>query len=154
MAIWRHRDTVTRSWGPYSCHSSDAITSCFSMIMHNPMLQGSVYNSWNLKMSQFFHGLHIHQTCHPLSMVEMLWIDVYDSLFQFYPANSHSHWRGVGQHSTGHNQQLYANEICCCMRQMVFTQDTAWFSDPHPYLFFKVLVINRCISLFPVMWNP
>ncbi len=29
-----------------------------------------------------------------------------------YPATSHSHWRGVDQHSTGHNQQpdqLYAN---------------------------------------------
>ncbi len=33
-----------------------------------------------------------------------------------YPATSHSHWRGVGQHSTGHNQQpdqLYAKEMCC-----------------------------------------
>ncbi len=36
------------------------------------------------------------------------------------PANiqqlSHSHWRGVDQHSTGHNQQpdqLYAKEKCC-----------------------------------------
>jgi hypothetical protein len=30
------------------------------MIMHSPMLQGSVQNSWKLKMSQFF--LDIHQT--------------------------------------------------------------------------------------------
>ncbi len=33
-----------------------------------------------------------------------------------YPATSHSHWRGVDQHSTGHNQQpdqLYAKEMCC-----------------------------------------
>ncbi len=33
-----------------------------------------------------------------------------------YPATSHSHWRGVDQHSTGHNQQpdqLYAKERCC-----------------------------------------
>jgi hypothetical protein len=28
-------------------------------------------------MSQFFHGLHTHQTCHPLSMFGMLWIDIY-----------------------------------------------------------------------------
>ncbi len=33
-----------------------------------------------------------------------------------YPATSHSHWRGVDQHYTGHNQQpdeLYAKELCC-----------------------------------------
>ena len=33
-----------------------------------------------------------------------------------YPATSHSHWRGVDQHSTGHNQQpdqLYTKEMCC-----------------------------------------
>ncbi len=28
-----------------------------------------------------------------------------------YPATSHSHWTGVGQHSTGHNQ-LDVNEMC------------------------------------------
>ena len=38
-----------------------------------------------LKMSQFFHGLHTHQTCHPLSMFGMLWINVFDSVFQFLP---------------------------------------------------------------------
>ena len=33
-----------------------------------------------------------------------------------YLATSHSHWRGVGQHSTGRNQhpdQLYLKETCC-----------------------------------------
>ena len=33
-----------------------------------------------------------------------------------YPATSHSHWRGVDQHSVGHNQQpdqLYVKEMCC-----------------------------------------
>jgi hypothetical protein len=38
---------------------------------------------WKLKMSQFFHGLHTHQIHQPLSMFAMLWIDVYDSVFQF-----------------------------------------------------------------------
>ena len=41
-----------------------------------------------------------------------------------YPATTHSYWRGVGQHSTGHNQQpdqLYAKEMSCCMWQMVVT---------------------------------
>ena len=41
------------------------------------MSQGSVHNSWKLNMYRFFHGLHTHQTCHPLSMFGMLWIDAH-----------------------------------------------------------------------------
>ncbi len=59
-----HRDTVTRSRGPLLCHSFTTITSCCSMIMDSPMLQGSVHNSWKLKTSQFLHGQHTHRTCH------------------------------------------------------------------------------------------
>ncbi len=119
MAFWMHRDTVMRFWGPLLSHSSTTITSCCSMIMHGPMLQGSVHNSWKLKTSQFLHGQHSHRTCHPLSMFGMLWISVYDSLCYSscqYPATSHSHWRGVDQNSTCHNQQpdqLYAKLMCC-----------------------------------------
>ncbi len=60
MAFWMHRDTVMRSWGSLLCHSSTTITSCCSMIMHGPMLQGSVHNSWKMKISQFLHGQHTH----------------------------------------------------------------------------------------------
>jgi hypothetical protein len=54
----------------------------------SPMSQGSVHNPWKLKMSQFFHGLHTHQPCHPLSMFGILWINVYDSMVQFPPISS------------------------------------------------------------------
>jgi hypothetical protein len=37
---------MMRSWGLLSCHSSAVISSCFSMIMHGPMSQWSVHNSW------------------------------------------------------------------------------------------------------------
>ncbi len=110
-----HRDTVTRSWGPLLCHSSTTITSCCSMIMHGPMLQGSVHNSWKLKPSQFLHGQHTHRTCHPLSMFGMLWIGVYDSMFQFLSISS-NFTQPLDQHTTGHNQQpdqLYVKEMCC-----------------------------------------
>ncbi len=94
MAFWMHRDNVMRYWGPLLCHSSTTITSCCSMIMHGPMLQGSVHKSWKLKTSQFLHGQHIHRTCHPLSMFGMLWMytSVCSSSCQ-YPVTSHSHWR-------------------------------------------------------------
>ena len=71
---------------------------------------------WKLKMSQFFHGLHTHQTCHPLSMSCMLWIDVYDSMFWFPPISSNVAQPLKSSGSTFHNQQpdqLYAKEICC-----------------------------------------
>ncbi len=81
----RYRDEILR---PLLCHSSTTITSCCSMIMHGPMLQGSVHSSWKLKTSQFLHGQYTHRTCHPLSMFGMLWIGVYDSVFQFLPISS------------------------------------------------------------------
>ncbi len=60
---------VTRSWGPLLCHSSTTITSCCSMIMHGPMLQGLVHNSWKLKTSQFLHGQHRHLDMSPIEHV-------------------------------------------------------------------------------------
>ncbi len=115
ILMQRYRDEILR---PIVCHSSTTITSCCSMIMHGPMLQGSVHNSWKLKTSQFLHGQHTHRTRHPLSMFGMLGIGVYDSVFQFLPISSNftQHWRGVDQHYSGHNQQpdqLYVKEMCC-----------------------------------------
>ncbi len=134
-----HRDTVMRSWGPLLCHSSTTITSCCSMIMHSPMLQGSVHNSWKLKTPQFLHGQHTHRTCHPVSMFGMLWIGVYDSVFQFLPISSNFaqplkrsgptfHWPQSATQST-----LCEGDVLHCMRQMVVTPDADWFSDPPPH---------------------
>jgi len=114
MAFWMQRDTVTRSWGPLLRHSSQTITSCCSMIKEHSRV-ATVHSSWKLKTSKFLHGHHTNRTCHPLRIDGMLWIGVYDSLFQ-YPAFPHSHWRGVDQHSTGHNQhpdKLCVKEMCC-----------------------------------------
>ena len=86
-------------------------------------------------MSQFFYT---HQTCHPLRMFGMLWIDVYDSLFQLLTISSNFK-------QPFHRPQLTAwwtlceGDVSHCMRQMVVTPDTDWFSDPHPYLFWRYL---------------
>ena len=61
------------------------------------------------------NGLHTHQTCHPLRMFGMLWIDVYDSVFQFTPISSNFAQPLKRQHSTGHIQlpdQLSLKETC------------------------------------------
>ncbi len=136
MVFWMHRYTVTRSWGPLMCHSSTTITSYSSMIMHGPMLQGSVHNSWKLKTSHFLLGQHTHRTCHPLSMFGMLWIGVYDSVFQFLPISSNFTQPLKRSGPTSHRPQsttrstLYEGDVLHCVRQMVVTADTDWFSDP------------------------
>ena len=155
---WMHRDTVTRSWGPLLCHSSTTITSCCSMIMHGPMLKGSLRNSWKLKTSQFLHGQHTHRTCHPLSMFGMLWIGVYDSVFQFLPIPSNFPQPLKRSGPTFHRPQSTTWSTPCegdvlhCLRQMVVTPDTdqMWYykASRGPLGLPKILFL---ISLF--IWN-
>eukprot|EP00063_Salmo_salar_P048434 XP_014023269.1 PREDICTED: zinc finger CCCH domain-containing protein 11A-like isoform X4 [Salmo salar] len=89
------------------------------MIMHGPMSQGYVHNSLKLKMTQFFDGLHTYKTCHPLSMFGMLWIDVYDSVFQFLPISSNFAQPLKRSGTTFHNpqpDQLHAKGDRCPFR--------------------------------------
>ncbi len=150
-AFWMHRDTVTRSWGSLLCHLSTTITSSYSIIMHGPMLQGPVHNSCKLKTSQFLHGQHTHWTCHPLSMFGMLWIGVYDSVFKFLPISSNFAQPLKRSGPTFHRPQsttwstLCEGDVLHCMRQMVVTPDTDWFSDPlpHPPNTVKLHILER-----------
>ncbi len=135
MVFWMHRDTVTRSWGPLLCHSSTTITSCCSMIMHGPMLQGSVHNSWKLKTSQFLHGQHTNRTRHPLSMFGMLWIGVYGSMLQFLPISSK--FTAIEEERTNITQITINNLInsmrrrCVALRQANGGHTRYWmFLDP------------------------
>ncbi len=132
MAFWMHRDTMMRSWGPLLCHLSTTITSCCSMMMHGPMLPGSVHNSWKLKTSQFLHGQHTHRTYHPLSVFRMLWIGVFDSELQFLPISSNFTQPLKRSGPTFYRPQsttwstLCEGDVLHCVRQMVVTPDTDW----------------------------
>ncbi len=131
----RYRDEILRPIVVPFIHN---ITSCCSMIMHGPMLQGSVHNSWKLKTSQFLNGQHTHQICHPLSMFGMLWIGVYDSVFQFLPISSNFAQPLKRSGQIFHRPQsttwstLCEGDVLYCVRQMVVTPDTDWFLDPLP----------------------
>ncbi len=89
------------------------------MIMHSPMLQGSVHNSWKLKTSQFLHDQHTHRTCHPLSMFGMLWIVIYDSGFQFLPISSNfaQPLKRSDKHSTINNRINSMRRICVTLHE-------------------------------------
>ncbi len=109
------------------------------MLQHDnawPLLQGSVHNSWKLKTSQFLHGQHTQRTCHPLSMFGMLWIGVYDSVFQFLPISSN--FAQKRSEPTFHRPQsttlstLCEGDVLHCVRKTVVTPDTDWFSDLPP----------------------
>ncbi len=143
MAFWMHRyhDEILRPIVvPFI---PTTITSCCSMIMHGLMLQVSVHNSWKLKTSQFLYGQHTHRTCHSLSMFGMLWIGVYDSVFQFLPISSNFTQPLKRSGATFHRPQtttwstLCEGDVLHCVRQMVVTPDTDWFSDPPPHQYSK-----------------
>ncbi len=131
MAFWMHRDTVTRSWGPLLCHSSTTITSSCSMIMHGPMLQGS--------------GHVTHWAC-----LGCAGSGVYDSMFQFLPISSNFAQPLKRSGPTFHRPQSTTWSTLCegdglhCVRQMVVTPDTDWFSDPPHPLFIVASLRHTC----------
>jgi hypothetical protein len=74
-------------------------------------------------------------------MFGMLWIDVYDSMFQLPPISS-NFAQPLKSGITFHKPQSTAWSTLCewdvlrCMGKMVVTPDTDWFSDPRPYHLF------------------
>jgi hypothetical protein len=64
-----------------------------------------------------------------------------DSMFQFPPKSSNFAQPLKRSGTTFHRPRstawltLCEGDVLRCMRQMVVTPDTDWFSDPHPYLF-------------------
>ncbi len=85
-----------------------------------------------------------YRSCHPLNMFGMLWIGVYDSVFQFLPISSNFAQPLKWSRPTFHNQQpdqLNAKgDELHCVRQMVVTPgtDTGWFS------FLRLLQFHSC----------
>ncbi len=129
----RYRDEIL---GPIVVPFIDDHHLMFSMIMHSPMLQGSVHNSWKLKTSQFLRGQHAHWTCHPLSMFGMLWIGVYDSVFQFIQqlhTDIEEEWTNIPQ-ATINNliNSMWRRCVALSEANGCNTPDTDWFSDTPP----------------------
>ncbi len=83
------------------------------------------------------------RTCHPLSKFGMIWISVYDSVFQLLPICSNFAQPLKRSGPTFHRPQSTTWSTPCegdvlhCVRQMVVTPDTDWFIlvytlDPPP----------------------
>ncbi len=88
--------------------------------------------------SQFLHGQHTHRTCHRLSMFGMLWIGVYDSVFQFLPISS-NFAPAIEEESTNIPQATINNLInsmqmrCFALREANGGHTRYWLvSDPPP----------------------
>ena len=106
MAIWIRRYTVTRSWGPLPCHHL--------MFQHDnaqPHVEGictQFLEAENVPVLPWHtHRRVTHWACLGCSGLMCM---TACSRSRQYPATLHSHCRGLGQHSTGHNQQL--NQLC------------------------------------------
>jgi hypothetical protein len=89
-------------------------------------------------MSQFFHALAYSPNMSPIANVLYFWIDVN---IQTLRTAIEEEWDSI---------PLYVKAMSRCIRQMVVTPDTDWFSDLRPFLFFKVCVTSRCLSVFPI----
>ena len=121
-----------------------------NMIMHGPMSQGSVHNSWKLKMSQFFHT---HQT----SPIEHVWDALDWRVRQCVPvlANIQQLCTVIEEEWDNIPQATINTQISCMRRRCVALHTRYWlvfWSTPLTF-FLKVSVTNRCISVFPVMWK-
>ncbi len=86
-------------------------------------------------VARILHGQHTHRICHPLSMFGMLWIGVYDSVFQILPISSTFTQPLKRSGLTLHRPQsttwstLCEGDVLHCVRQMVATPDIDWFLD-------------------------
>ncbi len=91
------------------------------------------------------HGQHTHRT---LSMFGMLWIGVYDSVFQFLPISSNFVQPLKRSGPTVHRPQsttwstLCEGDVVHCVKQMLVTPDTDWFSDTPNTLKLQLLILE------------
>jgi hypothetical protein len=76
---------------------------------------------------------------------------VYNSMFQFLPTSSNIAQQLKRSGTTFHRPQsttLYEGDVSCHVKHW-------WvFLSTPLLLFLKVSVTNRCIFVFPIMWNP
>ncbi len=82
------------------------------------------------KTSQFLHGQHTHRTRHPLSMFGMPFRRIRQHVQ--VPANIQQLHTAIEEEWTNIPQARIKGDVLHCVRQMVVTPDTDWFSDP-PY---------------------
>ena len=148
-----HRDTVTRSWGPSLCHSSTAIASCLSMVMPHVAICAQFLDAENVPV------LPWPAYSPDMSPIEHVWdaldqrvrqrVPVPDNIQQLRTAIEEE-WDNI---PTGHQSTAWSTlregDVSRCMRQMVITPDTDWFSDPRPYLFFKGICDEQMYICIP-----
>ncbi len=107
-------------------------------IMHGPMLQGSVHNSWKLKTSQFLNGQHTPD----MSPIEHVW-DALDRRIRQHvpvPANIQQHCTTIEEEGTNIPQATINNLINSMRRRCVALREAnvghtillTGFRTPHP----------------------
>ncbi len=138
MAFWMHRDIVMRSWGPLLCHSSMTITSCCSMIMHGPCCKDlfTIPGSWKHPsscMASILTGHVTHWAC--LGCSGSVYMTACSGSWQYQATSQPLKRSGPTSHRPHSTtwSTLCEGDVLHCVRQMVITPDTDWFSDPPQY---------------------
>ncbi len=109
----------------------------------NTFVFAPIFHELNSKIYDFFYlqkrPISL-KYCLQICLFGMLWIGVYDSMFQFLPISSNFAQPLKRSGSTFHRPQSTTWSTLCeggvfhCAKHMVATPDTDWFSDPtgHP----------------------
>jgi len=97
-------------------------------------VEGSVHNSWKLKTSQFLQGQYTHCTC----PIEHVWDALDQCIQQCVPVTANIQQLHKAIEEATINNLVNSMQRRCvalhCVRQMVVTPDTDWFSDPPGHL--------------------
>ncbi len=128
MAFWMHRDTVTRSWGPARPHVARICTQ-FLEAENIPILAWPAYAP-------------------DMSPIEHVWDALDRRIRQRVPVSANiqqlhtaikEEWTNIPQSTTG--STLCKGDVLHCVRQMVVTPDTYWFSGAKISVAFIILFI-------------
>ncbi len=147
MAFWMHRDTVKRFWGPLYHDNAwphvARICTHLHLCIQQTLLSKATYSASRLYMfcmytipgswkhpsscmASILTGHVTHWAC--LGCSGSAYTTVCSSSCQ-YPATLHSHWVHAYRPQSTTWSTLCEGDVLHCMRQMVVTPDTDWFSD-------------------------
>ena len=162
-AIWMHRDTVMKPWGPLSCHSSTAMFQHESAWPHVTRICKQFLEAENVPVFPW------SAYSPDMSPIDYVW-DALDRVRQRVPVPANiqqlctdigEDWDNIPQATI--NSLINSMRRRCVALREVATPDTDW-STPiskkikinvgDPLNIWKKVNNERCVSVFSDMWNP
>ncbi len=146
-SVWHFGEGFS-SWMNPSFHCwGQMADSVYSVVWMSGLLMSTLWIEWNMVAVGLWYGqAYVMDNEQRWILLMAFWMHR-----EFLPISSNftQHWRGVDQHSTGHNQQpdqLYVKEMCCtawgkwCSPQKL----TGFQTPPDPPNILKLYILEWC----------